>query len=101
MRNWHQRLANTTYTPAVWVSILLFQARQPQPDQELILVDALALLELQATAVQDRLGVTGRLVHTVEDELLGSLETNGLVEVRGHRQVCLIALVLAVNDLGR
>lgn len=50
--------------------------------------------------MQDRLGVTGRLVDTVEDELLGSLETDGLVEVRGHRQVRLIALVLAVNDLG-
>lgn len=35
MQNWHQRLANTTYTPAVWVAILLFQARQPPANPSL------------------------------------------------------------------
>src|SRR5699024_10221774 len=60
----------------------------------LALVDAVAGLEVQAGTVQDRLGVARRLRGALEDQLLGGLETDGGVEVLGHRQVGVVAFVL-------
>src|SRR6185312_1962478 len=70
--------------------------RTPRPRLSLVLI--LPRLQLQPPRVQDRLGVAGGLGAALEDEVAGSLEGDGIVEIRRHRPVMRIARVLAVDD---
>src|SRR5690606_40420941 len=60
---------------------------------------SLLRLELPAAPRQHVLGIAVRLVTAAEHEIERRLESDARVEIRGHRPVGRIALVLPVDDL--
>src|SRR5699024_6373102 len=50
--------------------------------------------------VQQRLGITGRLLDSLEDQVAGGLEGTGACVIRSHRRVVRVACVLLVDHLG-
>ncbi|OMQ40209.1 hypothetical protein BKP54_28915 [Ensifer sp. 1H6] len=57
-------------------------------------------LQLAATAMQDRFGITVRLLAALEHQLERCLEGNRAVKIAGHRCILCIIGVLAVDDGG-